>query len=286
MERSTTISSTNNEQDDPCEGHPFFTPDLDYRTAPTTVTLDNRNAYCPRTITPSNIARVTVLPVFRPSSSLALPLSAEPNNSLSNDTIDIQPPLLLCNVPKEELSQFQLTHREPYVYLSSFELIEKNFEFMTRNTDSFLISVYRQLLQDVSLKWNISIPLLDYNLERFRQCAKKCLEQLQQQQRKEQLQLVPHLPTKATFSLEELPLILEFYLQIDVCDRLDCSCCHPLYPRLYPEQTPAILFNWKEKYQFLNGYQTILNCPATCETSNIIYALTCPCERFDYVGAT
>ena len=76
-------------------------------------------------------------------------------------------------------------------------------------------SIYRQLLSDLSTKWNIGIPVLDYNLTRLRQCAKQCLTQLQQQQRQQQLQFIPHIATTATFSIEELPLALEFYLQID-----------------------------------------------------------------------
>ena len=74
-------------------------------------------------------------------------------------------------------------------------------------TDSFLISIYRQCLSDLSQKWKISIPLLDYNLARLHQCARQCLALGQQ------LNAPP--PLTATFSIEELPLALEFYLQID-----------------------------------------------------------------------
>ncbi|CAF4577533.1 unnamed protein product, partial [Rotaria socialis] len=34
------------------------------------------------------------------------------------------------------------------------------------------------------------------------------------------------------------------------------------------------------------GYRSILNCPTTCTTRNIIYVLTCPCKQFDYIGET
>lgn len=81
--------------------------------------------------------------------------------------------------------------------------------------DSFMISIYKELLADLSIKWNISTIILDYNLAKLRQCTKMCLEQLQQRERQEHLQLFNHLPSSATFSIEELPLALEFYLQID-----------------------------------------------------------------------
>ncbi|CAF1515540.1 unnamed protein product, partial [Rotaria sordida] len=33
-------------------------------------------------------------------------------------------------------------------------------------------------------------------------------------------------------------------------------------------------------------YESILNCPATCSTINIIYVLTCLCGQFDYINET
>ncbi|CAF1338839.1 unnamed protein product [Adineta steineri] len=320
MQRPTTFPSMefNNERD-PFDDHPLFTPDLEYFTPPTMLPLidDNRNAYCPRTLTPYNIERHTILPVFPPCLSVT-------ENTIANDassiTQELQPPLLLCNVPKQQLSQLQLVRRTSNIYLSSYEFFEKNLEMIDSMNDSFLVAIYRQLLYDLSIKWQISIPLLDYNLARLNKCTRKCLEHWQQQQRQDHLQLLPRIPTTATFTIEELPSVLEFYLQIDVdlfylktcsfrqaepienmifcskppeihycltaCNKFNCSCCHPLHARIYPGQSEAIQFNIKQKYQFVNGYQTILNCPATCETSNIIYVLTCPCQQFDYVGVT
>ena len=108
-----------------------------------------------------------------------------------------------------------MARRPLNAYTSVFELIENNVEMIDNQNDSFLISIYRQLLVDLSSRWNIGIPILDFNLARLRQCAKKCLLQLQQQQRQEQLQLQITIPTTATFAIEELPLALEFYLQMD-----------------------------------------------------------------------
>ena len=294
----------NTTEDDSIEDHPLFTPDLAYYTAPTHQSLDNTGTYYPRTITPYNRERQTILPVF-PSQS-----TASSSSLIDNREEEQQVDLLLCNVPsksnnfcfilflclEQELSQLQLARRAPDAYITSFDLIEHNLEMIDPVQDSFMLSIYRQLLYNLSLKWEVSIPILDHNLARLRQCAKKCLEQIQQQERQENLQFISSLPTTATFSIEELPLALEFYLQIDVdlfymktcsfhqakpieetifcmkspeihyslsaCNKPHCNCCHPIYPRIYPGQIEAVQFNLKEKYQFLNGYQSILNCSA------------------------
>ncbi|CAF3808946.1 unnamed protein product [Rotaria sp. Silwood1] len=47
---------------------------------------------------------------------------------------------------------------------------------------------------------------------------------------------------------------------------------------------PTINFSNTQVHRFLNKYEVYLNCNVTCTTSNIIYALTCPCRRFDYIG--
>ena len=78
---------------DPLENHPLFTPDLEYFTPPTTIALNNTNAYCPRTLTPYNMKRHTILPVYRSSSG------STPTTATSPGVDDMQPPLLLCNVP-------------------------------------------------------------------------------------------------------------------------------------------------------------------------------------------
>lgn len=74
------------EERDPLEDHPQFTPDLEYSTPCATM----RSPYRPRTLPVDHRGRHTVLPVFRPSSSL-----------VADD--ELQPPLLLCNVPSMSL---------------------------------------------------------------------------------------------------------------------------------------------------------------------------------------
>ncbi len=67
----------------------------------------------------------------------------------------------------------------------------------------------------------------------------------------------------------------------------NCSLCVPRYNLNCREQLgPMIRFGHKHRFSFYNGYQTMLNCPAYCHTSNLIYVMVCPCRRFEYIGET
>ena len=66
------------------------------------------------------------------------------------------------------------------------------------------------------------------------------------------------------------------------CD--NCPLCVPPYPLYRRENQPIIHFNQNQKYRFHNGYQAILNCPANCQTQNILYVMTCPCGDYEYIG--
>ncbi|CAF1203513.1 unnamed protein product [Adineta steineri] len=70
------------------------------------------------------------------------------------------------------------------------------------------------------------------------------------------------------------------------CASLLCPYCYPSNHWQKSQPWPVIDFASSSKYQFVNGYITYLNCPATCKTSNIIYAMTCPCGHYDYVDST
>ncbi|CAF1457680.1 unnamed protein product, partial [Rotaria sordida] len=126
-----------------------------------------------------------------------------------------------------------------------------------------------------------------------------------------------------TLNSKQMAMALEFYLQIDVdlfymktcsfrgaqppsnieglfcgrdepqaryslvpCDNLFCQCCLPLNTYKKSQSWPIVNFASSSMHRFLNGYTTYLNCPATCTTSNIIYAMTCPCGHYDYVDST
>lgn len=70
------------------------------------------------------------------------------------------------------------------------------------------------------------------------------------------------------------------------CNRMTCCLCYPSYQMIHRTNQPLIRFGSEQEHRFIHGYHTILNCPATCETRNLIYALTCPCRKVDYIGET
>ncbi|CAF5091272.1 unnamed protein product, partial [Rotaria socialis] len=64
---------------------------------------------------------------------------------------------------------------------------------------------------------------------------------------------------------------------MEACHQKSCCLCYP---------SPHIESKSTIQHLFVNGYRSILNCPTTCTTRNIIYVLTCPCKQFDYIGET
>lgn len=70
------------------------------------------------------------------------------------------------------------------------------------------------------------------------------------------------------------------------CQRTTCCLCHPTYKVTYRMDTPVVRFGLYQYHRFSNSYESILNCPATCTTRNIIYVLTCPCQQVHYIGET
>lgn len=65
---------------------------------------------------------------------------------------------------------------------------------------------------------------------------------------------------------------------------LPCNACELCI--LSAQQQSTIRFGPKQKFRFMNNYETILNCPADCQTENLIYVLTCPCNKAEYIGET
>ena len=80
--------------------------------------------------------------------------------------------------------------------------IQSNYEFLP----SFLIDFYQKLYLDANRRWKLKLSLIDYNLTRLHKCMDKYSKQVGE---------------AATASIDELPLALEFYLQID--GNNDCS---------------------------------------------------------------
>ncbi|CAF1311138.1 unnamed protein product, partial [Rotaria sordida] len=98
----------------------------------------------------------------------------------------------------------------------------------------------------------------------------------------------PSLPSlrgdvhKNIFSIEE-PQIM---FAMRPCLEVSCCLCFPNYKLTYRQKQPIVHFNHYEAHTFINGYRSILNCPVTCTTRNLIYVLTCPCHQVDYIGET
>ena len=65
----------------------------------------------------------------------------------------------------------------------------------------------------------------------------------------------------------------------------NCVLCVPSQNQNQRVQ-PTIRYGPSQKFRFVNGYQSILNCPADCQTHNIIYVMTCPCNEYEYIGET
>lgn len=79
--------------------------------------------------------------------------------------------------------------------------LEKDAVVSNGRHGSFLLSVYDSLYVKMKKRLKMNIPTIDFNLTRLRQCIAKVAVQ------RGQLQTM--------LTLDELPMALEFYLQID-----------------------------------------------------------------------
>lgn len=256
--------------------------------------------YIPRTLHFYNRHRLSILPMF-PSAS-----SNDTKNDANNTTLN----LLLTNVAPIELSRSELIHRQPGQYPCIFTMTDpKSF-----NTSSLMYNYYQNYFLSISDRLNVDISVLDHNYARL-----QAFLELFRQRRAQMLHANKRL--EDTFYLHdcELPQLLEFYLQMDVdlfymktcsfrnaqprskiegifCSKIpechykmtpcgQCSLCQTSVDMRYRQQAP-VLFNRREKHRFVNGYESILNCPVTCNTRNIIYVLTCLCGQYDYISET
>ncbi|CAF1399429.1 unnamed protein product [Adineta steineri] len=253
-----------------------------------------------RTLGQHNMARMSILPTFPPVVSQSSPTIAN---------------LLLTNVSIESLTKEQRERAHNHRFPKLFKLEMNLDNHQTSLCNSFLLYFYDNLYMKLNKRLKVDISILDFNLIRLRQCIDKVVEQRGQRQ--------------TMLSIDELPLALEFYLQIDVdmfflktcsfngvrprqsknrnheglfcldipearfamkpCNKAYCHCCHSPCPRhnlINTKQTKAIQFSTPHIHRFVNQYEAILNCPATCESNNCIYVLTCPCGQVDFIGST
>ena len=243
-------------------------------------------AYMPRTLKYEHQRRFSILPLF--------PMDGQATME------SVEQVLLLANVPQQQLSIEQSIRRRLDFYPPNISMAS------TITADqSFFKQKYQWFFESIMDKWQIGMRILDFNYVRLQQV----------------LQLFGETrgrlcnPTRVSVSQwqlneEEYPAMLEFYLQMDVdlfymktCsfrqvqpkstkECLFCQqapeCHHALracgYCELCRSSSTSIEFDRYHRHRFVNGYEAILNCPATCSSTNIIYVLTCPCGQFDYVG--
>ncbi|CAF3547400.1 unnamed protein product [Rotaria socialis] len=231
-----------------------------------------------------------------------------------------QIPLLLANVSTMMLSANGL-HRRYGIYYDG-PLIPT---IMSREMDSFMGDLFRYHFGNLSERLKVNMAFIDFNLACFRAIIRRfqLIRQLFYRRymlfnnnvndlTSPQQQLTNNL---LSLEFKEMSVGLEFFLQLDVdlfymktcsfrganprsfdvglfcksnlpviryalepCEQMICSLCEPT--------KPIVEFNSYRTHRFVNGYHAILNCPAKCQTVNIIYVLTCPCGQYDFIGSS
>lgn len=217
--------------------------------------------------------------------------------------------LLLCNVPPQQLSLQELDRRQMGQYQCPFRITNNQM-----SKKSIMIKQYEKYFIPLIERLNVDVSILDFNYMRF--------EHFLQLFRVARTSILPKdKAVNESWKIDdnELQLLFEFYLQIDVdlfymktcsfeqaqprslteglfCNDIpqcrytitpcgNCELCHSLNDPKNRQQT-STLFNRYEKHRFVNGYESILNCPATCHTKYCIYVLTCLCGQADYISET
>ncbi|CAF2835561.1 unnamed protein product [Rotaria sp. Silwood2] len=250
--------------------------------------------YIPRTLHFYNQYRLSILPTFP---------------SRDNNDSDNPSNLLLANVSPIQLSRTELGRRQTGEYKCIFTMTDPS-----PPTSSMMYNYYKNYFLKIVDRFHIDISILDHNYARLQQVL-----QLFRTRRAQILHANKRMEDTFYLHDHELPQLLEFYLQMDVdlfymktCSfrkaqpRSDtegifcattpecrykmtacgqCKICQTPIDLTYRQPT-SILFNRAETHRFVNGYESILNCPVTCNTRNIIYALTCLCGQYDYISET
>ncbi|CAF3752400.1 unnamed protein product [Rotaria sp. Silwood1] len=215
---------------------------------------------------------------------------------------------LLANIPQHHLTSTELSYRRSGGFKPACTLLNSQ-----SNMPSFLREKFNMYFGDLLERLKVDLSILDYNYIRLN----KFIRMLAYEQIRVfnfQPNAIPQLEEK------EYPVALEFFLQFDVnmfymktcsfrfarprtCNEGlfclqepearyelaacgNCALCYPQYDMTYRSNKSIVKFSQVHQHTFLNGYQAILNCSASCHTSNIIYALTCPCGKFEYIGTT
>lgn len=230
-----------------------------------------------------------------------------------------QTQLLLANVPGTNMCFYLFT----VSFLSlkyvacrlTAEQLDQRYRFGFRGkTQRTMTTDDERRLAYLSCLWNVSYDVLQYNFLRLRKLSNNLAM--------ERMHRFSASYTDAYLHEDDYSMALEFYLQIDFhlfymktcsyrgalplsidrglfsagdpharhslsrCQRNACCLCFPQYQLTHRQDKRVVAFGPEQEHYFVNGFHSILNCPATCTTRNIIYVLTCPCNQVDYIGET
>ncbi|CAF1973700.1 unnamed protein product [Rotaria magnacalcarata] len=178
------------------------------------------------------------------------------------------------------------------------------------------INDHERLIFFLSRRWNINREILEYNFQRVTSIIDMIM--------KHRIHHFSTQYNQENLLEDQYSVALEFFLQIDIdtfylktcsyrgaipesnvlqslfcltepqgryamekCNQISCCLCNPSYKMAdHHHHRTIVKFGPNQQHFFINGYRSILNCPATCTTRNIIYVLTCPCHQVDYIGET
>ncbi|CAF3025410.1 unnamed protein product [Rotaria sp. Silwood2] len=269
------------------------------RTEQTTSLLNNdeQQGYQPRTLPNNNNGRYAYLPIF-------------PTKFVGLDEC-----LLLANVPVTRLAPHEIARRQHGAYISDALMMMNKYNYF----DEFSLS--ESDAEELSVRLQVDKSIITFNAIRLRGICCYVLA-LHESFRRHVLFKKDVALKEPTLNSKQMAMVLEFYLQIDVdlfymktcsfrgaeprsnieglfcgkdvpqarysvfpCSNLFCLCCHPLHSHKKSQSWSVVEFVSSSMHQFVNGYTTYLNCPATCTTSNVVYAMTCPCGQYDYVDS-
>jgi len=162
--------------------------------------LAQRN-YLPYTITALNQQRLSILPIYP---------SVNNNNNNNNDDDDEEDEevsfLLLASLPNNQLSERERERRRTGMFKCQFSIIG-----IPDPTLSFLLQQYTTYYGSIIERFNIDLAILDFNylrLKKFMQLSYSASIRI--------------LPSRQSADMdyhlqdEELPQLLEFFLQIDI----------------------------------------------------------------------
>jgi hypothetical protein len=252
--------------------------------------FNSKSEYIPQTLTSSNQNRQSLLPTY------PVPTHEEHPKFL-----------LLTNVPNSSLSTVQYNQRQRYIRDRSTSLLLKHDKSIPSSLNDHFTTFYEPLVSRLNIDWKV----LDCNYVRLNKClylfANERMHRLQQ------------TPQELKLMDNEKLIAMEFFLQMDVdlfymktfasrhvrpsmanphlfcqlepelrfsmqpCNSFQCEVC-TWSNQVTERSRPCINFAHSSKFRFLNGYETILNAPATCRTNGIIYVLRCPCGEVEYIG--